>query len=518
MGRRGLPRTVHRSPRLPQGREFAQTVAESARDVFHPLIVITRGLQALAVSGRRRWAETPRERRGSAVLLAASCLAIVALVPYGPPLATVSLLAAGAWAGRARRTQRTQDPEPAEAARLQALYEALVPYLSDPQDPRPLYEHGGSWRKAFDEYVFDDRGRLAALQLRYPGWFTDGENASRARIEQLLRLKAGRDREYGFDWDESANRLCLTVLPPLPTDVRAQRFVTAPGETVLGFTDPEAVQRTLPVADGDELHDASPVVWRTGPRSAEPHLLALGRPGAGVTTLLRSVLLQALPHGDAVIVDGGGTGEYAALAGRHGVLAVESSLTGALAVLEWAGHETERRLMAVNSARQQGHPVPEDARRPLWIVVDRPVALSRLAAAQGRPDPQMLLQVPLFNGRVANVTVAIGEQLDAEGLLDAQVRTQALARVLLGGVTSEQVLAALGTPARSTTVDDVPPGRGYARLGSGPVHRLQVPATPDPYDEDAGEAQRQAVLDLLPEAVFPTVPTTPAYPAADQAT
>ncbi len=29
--------------------------------------------------------------------------------------------------------------------------------------------------------------------------------------------------------------------------------------------------------------------------------------------------------------------------------------------------------------------------------------------------------------------------------------------------------------------------------------RLQVPATPDPYDEEASEGHRQAVLDVLPE-------------------
>ncbi|MFD9677292.1 hypothetical protein ACFWAO_36035, partial [Streptomyces sp. NPDC059981] len=44
-----------------------------------------------------------------------------------------------------------------------------------------------------------------------------------------------------------------------------------------------------------------------------------------------------------------------------------------------------------------------------------------------------------------------------------------------------------------------PPGRGYARLGTGPVHRLQVPATPDPYDDGTHPGHRQAVLELLPE-------------------
>lgn len=101
-----------------------------------------------------------------------------------------------------------------------------------------------------------------------------------------------------------------------------------------------------------------PVVWRTGIRSTEPHLLALGHPGSGASTLLRSIALQVLRFGDVLIVDGGGTGEYACLTGRDGVLAVECSLPGALASLEWAAQETERRLIAINLARQAGDPPP----------------------------------------------------------------------------------------------------------------------------------------------------------------
>jgi hypothetical protein len=35
------------------------------------------------------------------------------------------------------------------------------------------------------------------------------------------------------------------------------------------------------------------------------------------------------------------------------------------------------------------------------------------------------------------------------------------------------------------------------------VLRLQVPATPDPYDEETPEAERRAVLSLLPMAEAP---------------
>nr|WP_237554910.1 hypothetical protein [Streptomyces sp. SID4948] len=503
-------------PALVRSRDLARTAADSATDVLHPVISIARGLRRQAVWAGGWWGRTAKDQRGPALLLAAAGVVVVLMMPYGPVLGVVALLASAAWMGRDRAGSAPAGPTEAQQVRLQSLYEALVPYLSDAADPAPLYAHDGSWDKAFSAHEFKD-GRLVRLHLRYPAYFTDGEADSRTRVEQLLHAKAGRGREYRFDWNEEENHLTLVALPALPTNVVAQRFVTAPGETVLGFTDTDSVRRTVPVSVGGETQDAPPVVWRTGARSVEPHLLALGQPGTGTTSLLRSIALQALVHGDIVVIDGSGEGEYACLAGRPGVLAVEDGLLGAAATLEWAGRETERRLIAVNRARQSGSQVPADVRRPLWILVDRPTALTQLAMAEGRPDPQALLDVPLRHGRTANVAVAVADQLDATEALAPVVIAQTRARVVLGPLAPDHVAAVLGAPQRTTPAAEVPPGRGYARLGTGPVLRLQVPSTPDPYDEETSPADREAVLALLPGA--PPLPAVehgdPAPPAPD---
>ncbi|MFD9005781.1 hypothetical protein ACFV0T_33330 [Streptomyces sp. NPDC059582] len=507
MVRRPLPRILSNgSAQIARSRELARTAADSATDVLHPLITITRGLRRLASAGRRKVAETPKDKRGSLLFLTASVVLVVALLPYGPLLAAITLMAASAWHGRDRSPSEPEGPDETQTQRLQSLHEALVPYFSTADDPAPLYAHGGDWEKTFPSYEFDDAGRVTHLVIRYPAYFTDAEAESRTRIEHLLTAKSGRGREYHFAWDEEGNQVTVTVLGPLPTDIAAQRFVTAPGETVLGFTDPTQVQRTLPLAYGEERRDVPPVVWRTGIRSTEPHLLAVGQPGSGTSTLLRSVALQALQYGDVLIVEGGGTGEYACLTGRDGVLGIECGLTGALAGLEWAAHETERRLISANRARQEGHPPPEDTKRPLWIVLDRPSAFTHLAAADGRTDPQSLLQVPLRHGRAANVTVVVAEQFDSLDALDDAVRQHTRARVVLGQATPQQLEAVLGAPPHTTAAAHVPPGRGYARMGAGPVHRLQVPATPDPYDDATSDTHRQAVLDLLPPRSTPVDP------------
>ncbi|MFF4330089.1 ATP-binding protein [Streptomyces sp. NPDC001591] len=500
MARRPLPRILTSgSTSLARGRDLARTAADNATDVLHPLLVIGRGLRVLAAAGRRKWAATPKDKRGPALFLGAACALVVALVPYGPLTALLALMAAAGWHGRDRTPVKT-GPSDAETDRLRSLYEALVPYFSAPEDPAPLFSHGGAFDDAFSDYAFDAAGRVSRLRIRYPAYFTDGEPASRARIEALLHAKSGRGREYLFDWDEEANRLEMSVLEALPTGIAAQPFVTSPGEYVLGFTDPSGVQRTLPVLEGEEPRDLPPVIWRTGPASAEPHLLAVGQPGAGTTTLLRSIALQALRQGgDVMIVEGGGSNEYACLAGRAGVLAVECGPTGALATVEWAAHETERRLIAAHRAREAGRPVPEDTRRPLWILLDRPSVLAHLATAEGRPDPLAQLQVPLRHGRAAHVTVVVAEHCDHLELIGDAVWQHTRARVFLGPAPVQQLTDVLGLPPHTTPAPQLPPGRGYARLGTGPVHRLQVPATPDPYDDATHPAHRHAVLELLPE-------------------
>jgi len=509
VARRPLPRILSKDSaqiartQIARSRELARTAADSATDVLHPLITISRGLRRLASAGRRRWAETPKDKRGPLLFLAASVVLVVALMPYGPLLAVITVMAAAAWQGRDRTPPAPDGPDEAQAERLQSLYEALVPYFSGAEDPAPLYTHGGEWAKAFEAHEFDDGGRVAHLVIRYPAYFPDGGAAARARIEHLLAAKAGRGREYHFGWDEEGNRLTVSVLAPLPAGIAAQRFVTAPGETVLGFTDPSEVQRTLPLSYEEEQRDVPPVVWRTGIRSTEPHLLAMGHPGSGTSTLLRSIALQALQYGDVLVVDGGGTGEYACLIGRDGVLAVECAPAGALASLEWAAQETERRLTAVNRARQAGDPPPEDTRRPLWILLDRPTVFTHLAEADHRRDPQTFLQVPLRHGRAANVTVVVAEQFDSADSLSEAVRQHTRARVVLGPAAPQQVEAVLGMPPHTSPPAQVPPGRGYARMGTGPVHRLQVPATPDPYDDAASDADRQAVMGLLPPRTTP---------------
>ncbi len=119
--------------------------------------------------------------------------------------------------------------------------------------------------------------------------------------------------------------------------------------------------------------------------------------------------------------------------------------------------------------------------------------------------------MPLRHGRAAQVTVVVAEQSDNMDMLSEAVRSHTRARIVLGPASPGQVEAVLGARPHTTPTPDVPAGRGYARLGTGPVLRLQVPATPDPYDDATSDAHRRAVLDLLPERT-PAAPTTAPAP------
>ncbi|MET7639899.1 hypothetical protein [Streptomyces sp. NPDC005438] len=472
-----------------------------AVDVFHPVLLLGRGLRRLLGLGYEWWRRTPSEKRAPTLcLVAASCWA-VAVMPHGPLLAVIALVAAAVWQGRESPEPVETGPDPRELERLAALYEALVPVFGPAEEghPSPLYHRQGSWEQAFSGHRLGEDHRFVELTLRYPAGFPDADPARRLEVERLLGAKWGRDREYRFRWDEEDNRLTVVALPPLPTTVVAQPFVSAPEETVLGFTDSEAAPLLVPVDTGSGTRDAAPVLWRPGRRSQARHLLAVGAPGSGTSTLLRSVALQALRTGELVIVDGGGAGEYACLRGQPGVLSVESTPAGARAALEWAARETERRLAAVGEARGTGGSSPWEVRRPLWVLVDRPSALTHQARAEGRDDPQELLRLPLRHGHAARVRVVVAEQLDQVESLSREVSGYAGARVVLGPARRDQVDALLGEAPYTVPAHTPPPGRGYARLGSEEVVRLQVPATPDPYDEAAEERERRAVLAMLPE-------------------
>ena len=84
------PHPRQRHAQIARSRELARTAADSATDVLHPLITVTRGLRRLAAAGRRKWAATPKDRRGPLLFLVASVVLVVALVPYGPLLAVIT--------------------------------------------------------------------------------------------------------------------------------------------------------------------------------------------------------------------------------------------------------------------------------------------------------------------------------------------------------------------------------------------------------------------------------------------
>ncbi|RKN04400.1 hypothetical protein [Streptomyces radicis] len=462
--------------------------------------VVFRGFARLAGGARRRWGRLPGERRLPAAAGVAAAALLVAVVPFGPAVCVGVLLVAAVWAGRGEEGPEPVG-EPDVEARLAMVYEALVPFFASAADPspEPLYVYGGAWERCFTSVAFGGDGRLARLRLRYPAFFPDGDEECRGRVERLLAGKAGREREFRFRWDEERGELEMVVLGPLPTGIGAQRFVTGPGEVVLGFTDPDVVDRTVPVLAGPDYAarvNAAPVVWRTGVRAAHAHLLAVALPGAGATSLLRSLALQALDEGDVLLVDGCGAGGFGCFAGRAGVVAAESSPGGAVAALEWAARETERRLLAGG----------DGVVRPLWIVVDRPGLLRHLARVEGLRDPLALLDVPLRFGRAGRVTVALAEQFEGLAALGGAVPVCARARVVLGAVSGEQAGAVLGVAPRVMPSGWAPPGRGFARLGTGPVLRLQVPATPDPGDAATDEMLRRAVLALLPQRAGAVAP------------
>ncbi|MGR7001999.1 ATP-binding protein [Yinghuangia aomiensis] len=249
----------------------------------------------------------------------------------------------------------------------------------------------------------------------------------------MIEAKAGRAREYLYGWDTEANRLTVAALPrspapcpPSPTSPPPAKSSSASPTplppTASSPSPPPPLPTPTPTAP-----QLPPVVWRTGTRTNAPHLLAVGGPASGKTTLLRTIAVQTLRDGDVLAVDATGSGDFACLAGRAGVLRVETTQNGAREALTWLREETARRAAAIAEAKRSGRAAPEDARRPLCVLLDEPADLAD-------PDVHTLLDLPLRLGRTTHISIV------------ATARPAQLDRLHPGLLSETHTRVALGPP------------------------------------------------------------------------
>jgi hypothetical protein len=510
--------SVLRNPQLAKGRGMAHAGWTRILDVCYPLIVLGRGTRRGAAMLAGWWKAAPKEKRRLQSVIVLVCLVGVGLLSYGPLLLILAYLATAAWLGR-DTSRKGADPEsPAHIGRLQSIYNGLVPYLQNGDDPDQHFTPGGGYRNAFTGWEFDEQDRLVRLRFDYSEYFTDGEADSRARVERALEGKIGRSNEYLYAWDEEGNHLEVRILPPLPDGIGAQPWPVADIEFVLGVTDPDSAGRLIPVvvADPDAAEDTltpstaargglppgfqiaqlAPVIWRIGSPAASPHLLVTGGPSTGKSTAVRSLLGQALGRGHQVaVMDTDQSAEYGALIGRPNVLRVTEAPADSLDLLDWFGLEVERRAEGAIRSEPVLDGSPEETGAdggsadgaagdtapgvaPLWLFVDDLPELCAAAGRLGRPDPQDTLAALARKARFAGTTLVVTARTDQVVALRPALRNQLTSRVALGRVDAVTSTLLFGGTLELGGAQMMPQGRGYVRIGSGPVIRLQTPYAP----------------------------------------
>jgi hypothetical protein len=527
--------SVLRNPHLAKSRGMAHEGWTRILDVCYPLIVLGRGTRRGVMILVGWWKAAPKEKRRLQSVIVLVCLVGVGLLSYGPLLLILAYLATAAWLGR-DTSRKGADPESrAHIARLQSVYNGLVPYLQNGDDPDQHFTPGGGYRDAFTGWEFDEQDRLVRLRFDYSQYFTDGEADSRARVERALEGKIGHSNEYLYSWDEEGNHLEVRILPPLPDGIGAQPWPVADIEFVLGVTDPGSAGRLIPVvvADPDATEDTltpsaaaadgvppgflvarlAPVVWRIGSPATSPHLLVTGGPSTGKSTAVRSLLGQALGRGHQVaVMDTDQSAEYGSLVGRTNVLRVTEAPADSLDLLDWFGLEVERRAEDAMRAESVGdHSVRSGSVRsgsvhdgsvhsgeagadsgsadgaaenrttgdaPLWLFVDDLPELCAAAGRLGRPDPQDTLAALARKARFARTTLVVTARTDQVAALRPALRNQLTSRVALGRVDPVTSTLLFGGTLELGGAQVMPPGRGYVRIGSGPVIRLQTPYAP----------------------------------------
>jgi hypothetical protein len=486
-----LVRSVRENPVSDVASRYAHSTKNATKqakaralDVGHPVVVLLRGSRAMSKDVKTWWSEAGAKKkdiRDAVAVVFVICAVATGFQPYGVLLLIAIWAGAATWLGRDRPDPGADPETDAHKARLQSAYNGLVPYLMDGHDPDERFKPGGNYRAAFTEWEFDEADRLIGLKLQYSPFFKDGESDSRSKVERAIEGKIGQHNEYLYDWDEEGNKLAVRILPPLPTGIPAQAWKVAEIEYVLGFTDPTSTARLIPVQlipDGDELTvELAPVVWRHGRFAAEPHLLVTGVLGSGKSNLLRSLAAQALGHGQRITaIDAERTGHFDELTGREGVVRVESQPTEALELLHWVAAESSRRAEQLRDAGDVDDTLTTEVLKPLWVFVDELPSLAEAATRMGLADPQDLLADLMRQGRTTGITVVVSCRAERVAEIRATVRNQAHARVGLGQLPPGASTVLFGGTLEIGGPAVLPPGRGFARVGGGPVVRLQVPA------------------------------------------
>jgi hypothetical protein len=188
----------------------ASSTAARGRDVLYPLILITRGLRRGFRWCYAWWRRTDKDRRRMVLAAIALVTIVIAMLPRGPWILAGALMASAALAGRAPRAAKET---PQQLAKLQAIYNGLVPYLMDEYDPDQVFTPGGEFSKAFDGWIFDEFGQLIKLDLHYSPYFKDGEPEARAKVEHAIERKTGLNNDYMYEWDEEGNKLSVAIMP-----------------------------------------------------------------------------------------------------------------------------------------------------------------------------------------------------------------------------------------------------------------------------------------------------------------
>ena len=339
--------------------------------------------------------------------------------------------------------------------------------------------------------VWDGR-QLVELTIFHSARVGVDQEGKRKRLEEAVHWRTRHAGRFAVDWPAGRSELVIrSIRVDLPRHVDDQLWPEEVPGVPLGVTTSEHANAIVHDVDseGNVVEKTYLLVEQPSKVGQQKGMMVIGGTGGGKTNFVEGYLKRALRKGvypgGVIIIDGKGSGSYAAFVGREGILRIARTPD------EWReALEFTRQIMQERYDENWNH-VAGTGKKPdhtaYLLVVEEAQEIRRALGREAEDHYQAIARLIRESGGKALFST---QRPDAADAIPGAVRDQLEVRVVLGFVTAQGARMALEDDwqaAVDTYGAEPIPGRGIVRLRRAELIPIQTFRSYTPVEKEGAE-------------------------------